>query len=71
MRKVRSVILVTIFSVTLASFVSAQSYDLTVEGQNNPEKDIKAVQEAVEKGGDILLKGAFDFGIKGQVKNKK
>lgn len=70
MRKVRSLILITIFSVTLASFVSAQSYDLTVEGQNNPEQDIKAVQEAVEKGGNILLKGAFDFGKKGQVKIK-
>jgi hypothetical protein len=56
--------------VTLASFVTAQSYDLTVEGQNNPEQDIKAIQEAVDKGGAILLKGEFDFGEKGQVKIK-
>ena len=74
MRKVKpiiSLIFVTISLVTLASSVAAQNYDITVEGQNNPEQDIKAIQEAVDKGGVILLRGIFDFGDKGRVSIKK
>ena len=46
------------------------AYDSVVTGQNNAEIDVKAVQEAVDKGGTVLLKGAFNFGQKGQVKIK-
>jgi hypothetical protein len=39
----------------------------TVIGQNNPAVDVQAVQAAVSQGGDILLKGTFDFGKEGRV----
>ena len=47
------------------------AYDAVVVGQNSPELDVKAVQEAVDKGGSILLKGTFNFGKKGRVNIKK
>ena len=47
------------------------AYDSEVTGNENPELDVKAVQEAVDKGGSVLLKGTFDFGNKGQVKITK
>jgi hypothetical protein len=46
------------------------AYDSVVTGKNNAEYDVKAVQEAVDKGGSVLLKGTFNFGQKGQVKIK-
>jgi hypothetical protein len=73
MRKVETIIIVifvTISLVALASSVASQNIDLTVEGQNNPEQDIKAIQEAVDKGGVILLRGMFDFGDEGRVNIK-
>jgi len=39
----------------------------TIVGQNNSAVDLQAVQKAVDQGGTILLKGAFDFGDKGRV----
>jgi len=44
------------------------AYDSVVTGNNNPKLDVKAVQDAVDKGGSALLKGTFNFGQKGQVK---
>ena len=46
------------------------AYDSIVTGNGNPELDVKAVQEAVDKGGSILLKGIFNFGEKGRVNIK-
>ncbi|MDB4442700.1 hypothetical protein N9219_04705, partial [bacterium] len=46
------------------------AYDSVVTGNNNPELDVKAVQEAVDKGGSVLLKGRFNFGQKGRVNIK-
>jgi len=46
------------------------AYDSVVTGENNAEIDVKAVQAAVDKGGTVLLKGAFNFGQKGQVNIK-
>ena len=43
------------------------SYDSVVSGRNNAEYDVKAVQEAINKGGTVLLTGTFDFGQKGRV----
>jgi hypothetical protein len=71
------VVSIVVFSITvvgaLALFavpVSASSpgaYDSVLVGQGDPTHDIKAVQDAVDKGGKILLKGTFDFGEKGRV----
>ena len=62
-----------IVSLLLTGMITAgtlYAYDSIVTGQNNPELDVKAVQEAVDKGGSVLLKGAFNFGQKGQVNIK-
>ena len=48
--------------------VTLHAIESVVTGQNNPEHDIKAIQDAVDKGGTVLLKGMFNFGEKGQVK---
>ncbi|MGD8657985.1 MAG: hypothetical protein PVG28_17830 [Desulfobacterales bacterium] len=60
-------------SLLLTGFIAAgtlYAYDSVITGQNNPELDVKAVQEAVDKGGSVLLKGAFNFGQKGRVNIK-
>lgn len=46
------------------------SYDSIVTGKRDSEQDVKAVQEAVDKGGTVLLKGTFDFGPKRKVNVK-
>lgn len=40
----------------------------TVVGTGNPALDVPAVQQAVDQGGTVLLKGRFDFGELGQVR---
>ncbi len=60
-------------SVLLISLVAADTlyaYDSIVTGRNNAEYDVKAVQEAADKGGTVLLKGTFNFGQKGRVNIK-
>ena len=54
----------------LMSTESTPSFDSTVTGQSAVEQDVKAVQEAVDRGGTVLLKGTFDFGPRGQVNIK-
>jgi Leucine-rich repeat (LRR) protein len=49
---------------------SPPAFDSIVTGQNNSAQDVQAVQEVVDKGGTVLLKGIFDFGAKGKVKIK-
>lgn len=49
---------------------SQGSYDSVVVGKSDPAYDVKAVQDAVDKGGKVLLKGGFDFGKKGKVNIK-
>lgn len=51
----------------LTSTESPSAFDSIVTGQNDSAQDVQAVQEAVDKGGAVLLKGAFDFGPKGKV----
>lgn len=47
------------------------AYDKIVTGKGNAEVDVKAVQEAVDQGGKLLLKGSFVFGPEGSVKIKE
>jgi len=49
---------------------SPKTYDSVVVGKGDPAYDVKAVQEAVDKGGTVLLKGTFNFGQKGRVNIK-
>jgi len=49
------------------SAVSPGACDSVLVGKGDPAYDIKAVQDAVDKGGKVRLKGTFDFGKKGKV----
>jgi hypothetical protein len=55
-----------LFALIISAGV-AQSTENMVIGTNNPAKDVKAVQDAVDKGGIVLLKGKFNFGEKEKV----
>jgi hypothetical protein len=69
-----------VFAITMVSVLalltvpviagSPGAYDSMVTGKGDPVYDIKAVQDAVDKGGKVLLKGTFDFGKKGKVSIK-
>jgi hypothetical protein len=61
---VMSIFVFLTFSVTAFELYA---YDSVVTGKNNPDLDVKIVQEAVDKGGSVLLKGMFNFGQKGRV----
>jgi hypothetical protein len=43
------------------------SNSTVVMGVNDPTKDVQAVQDAVDRGGTVLLKGKFNFGEKGKI----
>ena len=58
------------FLTVTALAASQESYDSVVVGKSDPAYDVKAVQEAVDKGGTVLLKGTFNFGQKGRVNIK-
>ena len=45
----------------------ADSGETVVVGVNDPAHDVKAVQEAVDRGGTVILKGKFNFGNDGQI----
>ena len=53
--------------VLIISMGVAHSTDTVVKGTNDPAKDVKEVQDAVDKGGTVLLKGKFNFGEKEKV----
>jgi hypothetical protein len=61
------ILLLVLSGLTFLSVSNAAAQQTTIMGQNNPAADIQAVQKAVDQGGSILLKGAFDFGDKGRV----
>ena len=70
-RKLKFYILsVSVFLLFLITAGSLYAYDSVVTGKNNAEYDVKAIQDVVDKGGTVLLKGKFNFGQKGQVKIK-
>jgi hypothetical protein len=45
----------------------AESTQTVVTGTGDPAQDVKAVQDAVDKGGTVLLRGRFNFGEKERV----
>jgi len=45
-------------------------YKKIVIGKNDADYDVKAVQDAVDNGGSVLLKGVFNFGQHGRVNIK-
>lgn len=45
--------------------------DRTVTGTDDPAQDVKNVQDAVDEGGTVTLRGTFDFGRDGRVTIRK
>jgi hypothetical protein len=73
MKNTKTKYVVLSISVLLTFFITTgllYAYDSVVLGTANAEIDVKAVQEAVDKGGTVLLKGMFNFGQKGRVNIK-
>ncbi len=69
--KTRFIILgISVFLTFSVAVNALYAYDSVVTGKNNAEYDVKAVQEAVDQGGAVLLKGTFNFGQKGRVNIK-
>ncbi len=66
MKKRAPFVIVLIVGFLALIFCPANAHQ-TVIGRDNPALDVAAVQAAVEKGGEILLRGTFDFGDKGRV----
>jgi membrane-bound inhibitor of C-type lysozyme len=52
--------------LSLAGVLHAQE-PVVVIGSGDPEKDVPAVQAAIDRGGTVVLKGTFDFGERGRV----
>jgi len=70
-KKIKSAIIFTTLLLSLLIAVNTlYANNSVVVGKNNAVYDVKAVQEAVNKGGTVLLKGIFNFGPKGQVNIK-
>lgn len=67
---VTGIIGVMIFLLLPTLAVSAATYGSVVTGKGDANQDVKAVQDAVNQGGTVLLKGTFDFGIEGRVNIK-
>lgn len=61
--------LAIVVAVCLSPTIS-HTFDSVVIGKRSSDYDVKAVQDAVDKGGSVLLKGTFDFGQKGRVNIK-
>ena len=73
MKRYFAVLSTVVFFLSCTHLTSSDlphKFDSIVTGNNDSKQDIKAVQEAVDKGGTVLLKGTFDFGPKGKVKIK-
>ena len=66
-----------IFSIVIlinclqGTVINAAKFDLVIKGMGDPKADVRAVQKAVDQGGAILLKGAFNFGEKGKIEIRK
>src|SRR5512144_1079258 len=56
-----------VFTVlSLAGVLHAQEPAVVI-GSGDPGKDVPAVQAAIDRGGTVVLKGAFNFGERGRV----
>ena len=68
MKKISTIFSIIIFIICLkGAVINAAKFDLEIKGMGDPKADVKAVQQAVDKGGLILLKGTFNFGEKGKI----
>jgi hypothetical protein len=59
----------TLFAIPVSAG-SMGAYDRVLVGKGDPAYDVIAVQDAVDKGGTVLLKGTFDFGKQRKVSIK-
>ena len=69
--KIKFIVLsISVFLIFSVAAGTLYAYDSVVTGKSNAEYDVKAVQDAVDKGGTVLLKGTFNFGKKARVNIK-
>ena len=57
--------------IVLLAACPAKAAETMVTGTSNPGQDLPNVQAAVDKGGLVMLRGRFDFGLDGRVKITK
>jgi len=62
---------IALYILTLLLATAPAWAEQTVVGTGEPSQDVKNVQEAVNAGGTILLRGTFNFGQDGRVKITK
>lgn len=67
MKKITTIIFPSIVSLLILSANMLLAFDTIITGKSDSEYDVTAVQDAVDKGGSLLLKGTFNFGPKGRV----
>jgi hypothetical protein len=60
-----SILSVLSFLTATSLSASQEAYDCVVVGNSDPTHDVKAIQDAVDQGGTLLLKGTFNFPLKG------
>ncbi|MCP3887276.1 MAG: right-handed parallel beta-helix repeat-containing protein [Desulfobulbaceae bacterium] len=70
MKKIAAINCLSIAFLLILSTNTLFAFDTTITGKSDSSYDVKAVQDAVDKGGSVLLKGTFDFGKKGRVNIK-
>lgn len=67
MKKIVTIICLSVVYLLIISDNTLLAFDTIITGKSDSEYDVEAVQNAVDKGGSVLLKGTFDFGPKGRV----
>lgn len=69
MKSVLKSITLSLFVVFL--YIGPAMAQTVVKGTGMPEQDVRNVQKAVDRGGEVLLKGHFNFGPAGRVTVRK
>ncbi len=67
MKTITAIICSSIVFTFIVSVNTLLAFDAILTGKGDSAYDVKAVQDAVDNGGSVLLKGTFDFGSKGRV----
>jgi hypothetical protein len=69
LRSIRALGFLFFLQVLILGF--AKTNETVVKGVNDPTHDVKAVQDAVDRGGTVVLKGKFNFGNDDKIIIKK
>lgn len=67
----KALILAVLLLFCLPGFGHAQKNICTIIGTGDPAQDVKNIQQAADRGCELLLRGNFDFGDEGRVQFRK